>query len=126
MKKIILIFLALMILSMGIFATTELKIEDLIIPETYEDLILAYKSIANIAINYQRLYNEAEQALVESEADNQALMEIIKNLQDLIKVQQDIIDDLLQKNRFSIFTGLNYVPLHPDYSGILAGIEFEW
>ena len=92
---------------------------DLIIPNNYEDLLIAYRDIASIAINYQRLYNEAE-------ADNQALMEVIKNLQDLMKVQQDIIDDLLQKNRFSLFGGLGYVPLHPDYSSIILGVNFEF
>ena len=126
MKKIMLIFLTLIMLSIGVFATTELKIEDLIIPSTYNELVEAYKNVANIAINYQQLYNETEQELVEAEKDNETLMQIIENLQGLMKVQQDIIDDLLNKNRFSIFTGLNFVPLHLDYSGILAGIEFEW
>lgn len=97
----------------------EPEIENLIIPDNYQDLLVAYKDIAEIAIGYQKLYNE-------SEADNQSLLEIIKNLQSLIEIQQDIIDDLLNKNRFSVFAGLNLVPLHLDYSGILAGIEFEW
>ena len=92
---------------------------DLIIPETYDDLVIAYRDMADIAVNYQRLYNEAE-------ADNQALMEVIKNLQDLMKVQQDIIDDLLQKKRFGLFGGINYVPLNPNYSGIMAGVTFEF
>lgn len=92
---------------------------DLIIPDNYSDLVEAYRDMADIAVNYQRLYNEAE-------ADNQALLEVIKNLQDLMKVQQDIIDDLLQKDRFSLFGGFNYVPLNPSYSGIMAGITFEF
>ena len=44
----------------------------------------------------------------------------------LMEVQQDIIDDLLQKDRFSLFGGFNYVPLNPTYSGIMAGITFEF
>lgn len=126
MKKLISIFLVLIILSVGVSATTELKIKDLIIPSTYSELLEAYKSIAEIAINYQRLYNETEQALVEAEKDNDNLVEIIKNLQSLIETQQGIINKLLEKNRFSVFAGVNYVPLEPTYSGILAGIEFEW
>lgn len=93
--------------------------ENLIIPDNYADLLIAYKDMAEIAIGYKELYQEAE-------ADNQALMEVVQNLQLLIKTQQDIIDKLLDKNRFSIFTGLNYVPLKPAYSGILAGVTFEW
>ena len=92
---------------------------DLIIPDNYSDLVEAYRDMADIAVNYQRLYNEAE-------ADNQALLEVIKNLQDLMKVQQEIIDDLLQKDRFSLFGGFNYVPLNPTYSGIMAGVTFEF
>lgn len=126
MKKIILIFLALVILSVGVFATTDLKIEDLIIPDTYNELVEAYKDIADIAVGYQRLYSEAEQALTESEADNQALMEVIKNLQGLIKTQQDIIDKLLNKNRINILTGVTYIPMHPSYSGIILGLTWEF
>lgn len=126
MKKIILIFLALVILSVGVFATTDLKIEDLIIPDTYNELVEAYKDIADIAVGYQRLYSEAEQALTESEADNQALMKVIKNLQGLIKTQQDIIDKLLNKNRINILVGANYVPLKPDHSGVIMGITWTF
>ena len=97
----------------------EPEIENLIIPDNYQDLLVAYKDIAEIAIGYQKLYQEAE-------ADNQALLEVIKNLQSLILTQQEIINKLLNKNRFNIFTGVNYVPLKPTYSGILAGVSFEW
>jgi len=103
----------------GSYISAEPEIENLIIPDNYADLLVAYEDIAGIAIGFQKLYNE-------SESDNEALMEVIKNLQSLIDTQQDIINKLLEKNRFSIFTGLNFVPLKPDYSGILAGIEFEW
>ena len=126
MKKVILIFLALIVLSIGVFATTDLKIEELFIPSTYNELVEAYKSIANIAINYQRLYNEAEDALAESEVDNQSLLEIIKNLQLLIDTQQDIINKLLNKNRFSISTGISYTPLNPSYSSVILGVMWEW
>ena len=104
-------------LSIGVIATD--TIENLKIPTTYEELLVEYKDMADIAIGYQRLYNEAE-------ADNQALMEVVKNLQSLLKIQQDIINELLKKNRFGLFTGLNLVPLHPDYSGITAGVTFEF
>ena len=105
--------------SFSVVGTASSNIDDLIIPDNYEDLVEAYKDMANIAINYQRLYQEAE-------ADNEALMEVIKNLQDLMEVQQDIIDDLLQKNRFSILTSINYVPLHPDYSAIMLGLSWAF
>jgi len=118
-NNIIIIAIFVGIIFSGSIILAEPEIENLIIPDNYADLLIAYKDIAEIAIGYQNLYQE-------SESDNQALMEIIKNLQSLIEVQQDIIDDLLQKNRFSIFTGLNIVPLKPAYSGIIAGIEFEW
>jgi hypothetical protein len=126
MKKIMLIILALIVLSVGVFANADLKMEDLIIPEAYSELVKAYKSIASVAISYQRLYRETEQAIAEAEADNQTLLKVIENLQSLLKVQQDIIDELLRKNRFSIFAGVDYVPLHPDYSGLTLGLNWEF
>ena len=117
MKKIISVFLILIMFSIGAVATN--TIENLKIPDTYEELIVEYKDMADIAIGYQRLYQEAE-------ADNQALMETVKNLQSLLKIQQDIINELLKKNRFGLFGGLNVVPFHPDYSGILVGATFEF
>lgn len=118
-NSIIIIAIFIGIAFSGSMILAEPEIENLIIPDNYQDLLVAYKDIAEIAIGYQKLYLEAE-------ADNQSLLEIIKNLQSLIEIQQDIIDDLLNKNRFSVFAGLNLVPLHLDYSGILAGIEFEF
>ena len=103
--------------SIGVIATD--TIENLKTPETYEELLIAYKDMAEIAIGYQKLYNEAE-------ADNQALLEVVKNLQDLMKVQQDIIDELLRKNRFGFFGGIDYVPLNPSYSGVILGVTFEF
>lgn len=120
LKKHFNIFIIIFIvfsLSFGAVATN--TIENLKIPETYNELVIAYRDMSEIAIGYQKLYNEAE-------ADNRALMEVVKNLQNLMKVQQDIIDDLLQKNRFSLFGGVNYVPLNPTYSGIMAGVTFEF
>jgi len=120
LKKHFNIFIIMcLIISFSVVGTASSNIKDLIIPDNYSELVEAYKDMAEIAIGYQELYNEAE-------ADNQALMEVIKNLQSLMKVQQDIIDDLLQKNRFGFFGGINYVPLNPTYSGILAGITFEF
>jgi len=114
------IFLIILIVFCFSFGSSAIDtIENLKIPTTYEELLIEYEDMASIAVGYQKLYNEAE-------ADNQALMEVVKNLQSLIKVQQDIIDDLLQKNRFSLFGGLNYVPLNPTYSGIVAGAIFEF
>lgn len=118
-NSIIIVAIFIGIVFSGSIILAEPEIENLIIPDNYQDLLIAYKDIAEIAIGYQKLYQEAE-------TDNEALMEVIKNLQLLIDTQQDIINKLLEKNRFSIFTGLNYVPLHPGYSGILAGVEFEW
>ena len=118
-NSIIIVAIFVGILFSGSYILAEPEIENLIIPDNYADLLIAYKDIAEIAIGYQNLYQE-------SESDNQALMEVVSNLQSLIKIQQDIINDLLQKNRFSLFGGINFVPLNPDYSGIMAGIEFEW
>jgi len=115
--NVFLIILIVFCFSIGAVATN--TIENLKIPATYEELIEEYKDMADIAIGYQRLYNEAE-------ADNQALMETVKNLQSLLKIQQDIIDELLKKNKFGLFTGVNVVPFHPSYSGIMAGITFEF
>ena len=115
--NILLILFIVFTFSVGVVATD--TIENLKTPETYEELLEAYQDMAEIAMGYQKLYTE-------SEADNQALLEVVKNLQSLMKVQQDIIDELLQKNRFSLFGGVNYVPLNPTYSGIMAGVTFEF
>ena len=115
--NIFLIIFIMFCFSIGAVATN--TIENLKIPDTYEELVVEYKDMADIAIGYQRLYQEAE-------ADNQALMETVKNLQSLLKIQQDIIDELLKRNRFGLFTGVNVVPFHPDYSGIMAGVTFEF
>ena len=101
------------------YIMAEPAIENLIIPDNYSDLLIAYKDIADIAIGFQKLYNEAE-------ADNEALMEVVKNLQSLIKTQQDIIDKLLEKNRFSMLTGISYTPLNPSYSSMILGLTWEW
>jgi len=118
-NKFNIFFIILIVFCFSIGAVATNTIENLKIPATYDELLIEYKDMADIAIGYQKLYTEAE-------ADNQALMEVVKNLQSLMKVQQDIIDDLLQKNRFGLFTGLNLVPLHPDYSGIMVGVTFEF
>jgi len=115
--NVFLIILIVFCFSFGAVATN--TIENLKIPSTYDELLVEYKDMADIAIGYQKLYNEAE-------SDNQALMEVVKNLQSLLKTQQDIIDELLKKNRFGLFGGLNVVPFHPDYSGIMAGVTFEF
>ena len=115
--NIFLIIFIMFCFSIGAVATN--TIENLKIPDTYEELVVEYKDMADIAIGYQGLYQEAE-------ADNQALMETVKNLQSLLKIQQDIIDELLKRNRFGLFTGVNVVPFHPDYSGIMAGVTFEF
>lgn len=101
------------------YIMAEPGIENLIIPDNYSDLLIAYEDIAGIAIGFQKLYNEAE-------ADNEALMEVVKNLQSLIKTQQDIIDKLLEKNRFSMLTGISYTPLNPSYSSMILGLTWEW
>ena len=115
--NIIIIICLMFCLSVGGRATN--TIENLKTPETYQELVVQYKDMASVAIGYQRLYNEAE-------VDNQALIESIKNLQLLLKTQQDIIDELLKKNRFSVLTGVSYIPMHPSYSGIIAGVTFEF
>ncbi|TET08472.1 MAG: hypothetical protein E3J83_03235 [Candidatus Atribacteria bacterium] len=120
LKKHFNIFIVLCIVfSVGVIGVTSPTVENLKIPDNYSDLLVAYKDMADIAIGYQKLYNEAEQ-------DNQALLEVIENLQSLMKVQQDIINELLKKNRFGLFAGVNYVPLNPSYSGLIAGLTFEF
>lgn len=120
LKKHFNIFIIIcLVVSFSVVGTASSNIEDLIIPDNYEELVEAYRDMADIAMGYQRLYNEAE-------ADNDILMESIKNLQGLLKVQQDIIDDLLNKNRFNMLAGVNFVPLKPNYSGIILGLTFEF
>jgi len=115
--NILIILFIVFTFSVGVVATD--TIENLKTPETYEELLEAYRDMAEIAIGYQKLYQEAE-------ADNQSLLKVIENLQGLMKIQQEIIDDLLNKKRFSIFAGLDLVPLHLDYSGISLGLNWEF
>ncbi len=107
------------VFSLGIVGVTSPTIDKLIVPDTYSELVIAYEDMAEIAIAYQELYNKAE-------ADNQTLLEVTKNLQALIKTQQEIIDKLLKRNSLGIFAGVNYVPLNPSYSGIIGGVTFEF
>ncbi len=97
-----------------------------IIPDDYESLLEYYREMSEIAVEYKSLYEEAEKSLSEAQVDIQAMMESNDRLQELIKTQQTIIDQLLKRKDISLETGLNFVPLDPLRSGIIIGIEWSF
>ena len=111
------IFLIFTILSVAALAGEPPP--DLYIPDSYEEMVEMYKEAVMIAIEYQRLYLEAEQ-------DIEVLVRSNENLQRLIEAQREIIEALLKRKGFGIVTGLNIVPANLKNTGILLGIEYEF
>ena len=93
-------------------------IEDLKIADNYDELVEDYKEMALIALQYQRLYREAEK-------DNEILLQSNERLQKLLDAYKEIVDRAL-KNDISLSAGVNFVPLHPDYSGVTLEIGYTF
>lgn len=93
-------------------------LDKLIIPDDYDTFVEMYKEIVIIALEYQKLYREAE-------ADNEILLKSIENLQKLIEAQQEIIDRYL-RNDLKLSAGLNIVPMNLQNSGIILSLEYEF
>lgn len=95
-------------------------IDNLKIPDTYDELVSAYKDMAMIAIEYQQLYREAENG-------NKQLMQSNKNLQQLIEAQKEIIDQLLKSNsNAGVIVGANVTPGNIKNTGIILGLNYQF
>ncbi|QTL96577.1 hypothetical protein GM661_00620 [Iocasia frigidifontis] len=117
----LLIFLILFTFSgIGLTEDKPPDIDNLKIPDNYQDLVAAYKDMAMIAIEYQQLYRAAE-------ADNKQLVQSNDNLQQLVEVQKDIIDKLLKsKSNVGVITGVNVVPGDLEHSGLILGLNYNF
>lgn len=113
----------------------------------YDQLLKDYHDMYDIAQRYKKLYEEAERDVTEykklynqaeadveeyralyknAEENNQTLIDSNNRLQDLIDTQKQMIDDILNKKKIGIITGVNVVPANIDYSGIILGVDFQF
>lgn len=102
--------------GIGLTEDKPLDIDNLKIPDNYQDLVAAYKDMAMIAIEYQQLYRAAE-------VDNKQLLQSNDNLQRLIEAQKEIIEKLLKSNSNA---GVNVVPGNIENSGLILGLNYQF
>lgn len=106
--------------GIGLTEDKPLDIDNLKIPDNYQDLVAAYKDMAMIAIEYQELYRAAE-------VDNKTLVQSNENLQQLIAAQKEIIDQLLKSNsNAGVIAGVNVVPGNIENSGLILGLNYQF
>lgn len=87
---------------------------------------------ADLSITLDKL-NEAEsdidryrQLYEDSKEDINVLQSSVDNLYKLTETQSIMIEELLNKKKFSIMTGLNITPTNLENSGILLGFNFSF
>ncbi|MTI62128.1 MAG: hypothetical protein FH762_19455 [Firmicutes bacterium] len=106
--------------GIGLTEDKPLDIDNLKIPDNYQDLVAAYKDMAMIAIEYQQLYRAAE-------VDNKQLLQSNDNLQRLIEAQKEIIEKLLKSNsNAGVIAGVNVVPGNIENSGLILGLNYQF
>src|SRR5690554_3521865 len=125
--SIMLIFL--LILSPFVMANDDesppMSKEDLKIPDTYEELLQSYYAMFDYAMHYRKIAYQYEKVYQQEKADSEKLLNEIENLKMLLDMQKDMIDQLMSNN-IGLSVGINYVPLHPDYSGVIVQVEYEF
>lgn len=99
--------------------------EDLKIPDTYEELLQSYYAMFDYAMHYREIAYKYEKVYQQEKADSEKLLNEIENLKMLLDMQKDMIDQLMSNN-IGLSVGINYVPLHPDYSGVIVQVEYEF
>ena len=99
--------------------------EDLKIPDTYEELLQSYYAMFDYAMHYREIAYKYEKLYQQEKADSEKLLNEIENLKMLLDMQKDMIDQLMSNN-IGLSVGINYVPLHPDYSGVIVQVEYEF
>jgi hypothetical protein len=99
--------------------------EDLKIPDTYEELLNSYYDMFDYAMHYREIAYQYEKLYQQEKADSEKLLNEIENLKMLLDMQKNMIDQLMSNN-MGLSVGINYVPLHPDYSGVIVQVEYEF
>ena len=99
--------------------------EDLKIPDTYEELLQSYYDMFDYAMHYREMAYKYEKVYLQEKADSEKLLNEIENLKMLLDMQKNIIDQLMKHN-IGLSVGINYVPVHPDYSGVIVQVEYEF
>lgn len=99
--------------------------EDLKIPDTYEELLQSYYAMFDYAMHYREIAYKYEKVYQQEKADSEKLLNEIENLKMLLDMQKNMIDQLMSNN-IGLSVGINYVPLHPDYSGVIVQVEYEF
>ena len=99
--------------------------EDLKIPDTYEELLQSYYVMFDYAMHYREMAYQYEKLYQQEKADSDKLVNEIENLKMLLDMQKNMIDQLMRlSNNIGLSVGINYVPLHPDYSGVIVQVEY--
>lgn len=99
--------------------------EDLKIPDTYEELLNSYYDMFDYAMHYREIAYQYEKVYQQEKADSEKLLNEIENLKMLLDMQKNMIDQLMSNN-IGLSVGINYVPLRPDYSGVIVQVEYEF
>ena len=128
----LLIVLVVFLIFVFVFSFT-VEAQELAIPDDYDTLLARYKDMADIAMQYKGLYEEAESDLLrykelyeQAEMDNRRLLQSNQKLQGLIDTQSEIINELLNKKNIGIITGVNIVPANLGKSGVIVGFDFRF
>ena len=99
--------------------------EDLKIPDTYEELLQSYYAMFDYAMHYREIAYQYEKLYQQEKADSEKLLNEIENLKMLLDMQKNMIDQLMSNN-IGLLVGINYVPLRPEYSGVIVQVEYEF
>ena len=97
-KTILISLLVLLLIIPAPLTAEDFAIEDLDPPDEYEKLLERYKEMAEIALRYRELYQDAEEDNRTLEARAESLMQQIERQEELIETQDELINDLLQED----------------------------
>ena len=87
-------------------------VDDLDPPDEYDQLLERYKEMAEIALRYRELYQEAEDDVKRLEGRVESLLQQIERQEELIEMQDELIDDLLSEGdgNFLLAAEYDYYP----------------
>jgi len=125
-KIILIISLAIILIFPQVAISNDFDIEDLDPPDDYGELLERYRDMAQIALSYKKLYEEAEQDVIRLEQRVESVMLQLERQQDLIEVQDELINDLLSAggNNLFITAGFNYLPVRNERQ-VYVGLQYQ-
>jgi len=128
--KIILIISFIIALSFAAFPeiaiADDFAIGDLDPPDEYDQLLEKYRDMAEIALGFRELYQEAEADVIKLESRVERLLLQMDRQQDLIELQDELIDDLLTQgsDNFFIIAGISYLPVRNERQ-VFVGLQYQ-